>query len=53
MLDRFIISFGVPINGTLLGSVTGLDVGVNVQKIKSPDSVYLYLIAFWFVFVKF
>ena len=50
-----IITFcpGCPINGIAFGLLDGALVGVSVQKIKSPASLYLYLIAFWFVLVKF
>ena len=46
--------FGCPINGIEFGLLVGAEDGDNVQKIKFVlFSVYLYLIAFCEVFVRF
>ena len=45
---------GCPINGKAVGLFDGADVGVRVQnKRLLPPFIYLYLIAFWLLFVKF
>ena len=53
-LEIIIFWFGWPIKGVAFGLFEGALDGVNVQNIKSlPCSTYLYLIAFWELFVRF